>query len=133
MKPLTPKQDHAGNCFEAVLEVASETRDVVVVNGWLYNRRQWILHAWCELGEAVIDLTETRAAIDKPTYYRIMGVTPERTVRYTRLQFFTLAAEQGHFGPFDKVFFFANTIPRDPLTFDSGNNHPFISPASSDK
>lgn len=91
------------------------------------------MHAWCEIGEAVIDLTATREAIDKATYYRIMGVTPERTIRYTRLQFFTLAADQGHSGPFDEVLFFAPTTPRDPLKFDPGANHLFISPSSSDK
>ncbi|BBO83659.1 hypothetical protein DSCO28_42250 [Desulfosarcina ovata subsp. sediminis] len=80
----------------------------------------------------VLDKTETREAIDKPTYYRILGVTPERTVRYTRMRFFTLAAEQGHFGPFDKAFFFAPTTPRDPIKRDPASNHRFISPASSD-
>jgi hypothetical protein len=65
MKTLTPRQDHAGSCFEATLEVASETRDAVVIHGWLHNQERWILHAWCEVDEWVIDLTETREPIDK--------------------------------------------------------------------
>jgi len=114
MRPLTPRQDHAGSCFEATLEVASETRGAVVTHGWLHNRELCILHAWCEIVEWVIDLTETREPIDKATYYRIMGVTPERSIRYNRQEFFALAAELGHFGPFDKDFFFAEKTSQDP-------------------
>lgn len=115
MASLIPKQAHTATCFDAVLEVASENDHVDVVNGWLFNGRQWILHAWCETDEAVIDLTETRGAIDKTTYYRIMGVTPERTIRYTRLGFFSQVAQHGHFGPFDTDFFFAPLTSEDPL------------------
>ena len=115
MKTLTPRQNHAGSCFEATLEVASETRDAVVLHGWLHNQESWILHAWCEVDEWVIDLTETREPIDKSFYYRIMGVTPERSIRYDRQEFFALAAEHGHFGPFDKAFFFAEKSFADPI------------------
>ncbi|WP_319406997.1 hypothetical protein [uncultured Desulfosarcina sp.] len=115
MKTLSPRQMHAGSCFEATLEVASETRDAVVIHGWLHNQEGWILHAWCEVDEWVIDLTETREPIDKSTYYRIMDVTTERSIRYNRQEFFVLAAEHGHFGPFDKVFFFAEQSAVDPI------------------
>jgi hypothetical protein len=121
MKTLTPRQDHAGSCFEATLEVASETRHAVVVHAWLHNQEQWILHAWCEVDEWVIDLTETRESIDKSTYYRIMGVTPERSIRYDRQDFFVLAAKHGHFGPFDKAFFFAEKSSGDPIKGNHGN------------
>ena len=115
MKPLTPRQDHAGSCFEATLEVASETIDAVVIHGWLHCQERWILHAWCEVEEWVVDLTETRDPIDKSTYYRIMGVTPERFTRYHRQDFFALAAKHRHFGPFDKAFFFAEVSSTDPI------------------
>lgn len=115
MKTLTPRHEHAGSCFEATLEVASETHDAVVIHGWLKSQEHWILHAWCEIDEWVIDLTETRESIDKSTYHRIMGVTQERSIRYTRSEFFELAAEHGHFGPFDKAFFFAEKSFDDPL------------------
>jgi hypothetical protein len=118
MKTLTSKYDHAGSCFEATLEVASEIRDAVVVHGWLYNQECWILHAWCEIYDQVIDLTETQEPIDKSTYYRIMGVAPERTIRYDRQEFFALAAKHAHFGPFDKAVFFAKTSSSDPLKGD---------------
>ena len=115
MKTLTPRQDHAGSCFEATLEVASETIEAAVIHGWLHNQEHWILHAWCEVDEWVIDLTETRDPIDKSTYYRIMGITPERFIRYNRQDFFALAAEHGHFGPFDKTLFFSEKTSQDPL------------------
>jgi hypothetical protein len=115
MKTLTPRQNHSDSCFEATLEVASETMDAVVIHGWLRNRDSWILHAWCEVDERVIDLTETRKPIDKSAYYRIMGVTPERSIRYDRQAFFALAAEHGHFGPFDRNFFFSEAASGDPL------------------
>jgi hypothetical protein len=115
MKILTPRRDHTASCFEATLEVASETEEAFVIHGWLYNQEYWILHAWCEVDQWVIDLTETREPIDKSTYYRVMGVTPERSIRYNRQDFFALAATHGHFGPFDKALFFAVTSSEDPI------------------
>ena len=120
MKTLTPRQVHTGKCFEATLEVASENSDVVVIHGWLHHQECWILHAWCEIYDWVIDLTETREPIDKSTYYQIMGVSPERSIRYERQEFFALAAEHGHFGPFDKTFFFAEKSSRDPTKSNPG-------------
>ena len=114
MKDLN-KSSLKSSCFEATLEVASETIDAVVIHGWHHNRENWILHAWCEVDEWVIDLTETREPIDKSTYYRVMGVTSERSIRYNRQDFFALAAEHGHFGPFDKTFFFSEKTSQDPL------------------
>jgi hypothetical protein len=115
MKTLTPRQEHTSSCFEATLEVASETREAVIIHGWLYSQQRWILHAWSEVDQWVIDLTETREPIDKSTYYRTMGITPERSIRYNRQDFFALAAKHGHFGPFDKAFFFAETSSEDPI------------------
>lgn len=121
MKTLAPRQDHSESCFEATLEVASETMDAVVIHGWLHHRESWILHAWCEVDEQVIDLTETREPIDKSTYYRVMGVTLERSIHYNRQDFFALAAEHGHFGPFDKAFFFAEKSSDDPIKKNHGD------------
>ena len=115
MKTLIPRQEYATKCFDAALEVAAENRDAVVVHGWLHSQEHWLLHAWCEIDEWVIDLTETREPIDKSVYYRTMGVSPERSIRYNRWDFFALAAEHGHFGPFDKAFFFAEKSSADPV------------------
>lgn len=130
MNSLLPRQSHAKKCFEATLEVAAETEDVFVVHGWLNRHNQWILHAWCEIGEDVIDLTESREPINRRLYYDVMCITPERSIRYTRMEFFRLASEKGHFGPFDKTFFFTETLDHDPLKHiarrcagDSGGIH----------
>ena len=38
MKTLAPRKDHAGSCFEAILEVASETKDPLSLLGL---KRAW--------------------------------------------------------------------------------------------
>ncbi|MCG8338556.1 MAG: hypothetical protein MJE63_28960 [Proteobacteria bacterium] len=116
MKQINPRTSYSSNCFDSTLEVASENHEASVVHGWLYSDNQWILHAWCEIGEEVIDLTETRAPIPKNDYYTAMGVTEERLRRYTRLEFFTLFTQEKHYGPFDKDFFYREISKRDPLT-----------------
>ena len=116
MKLLNPKTSYSSECFDSTLEVASENHDASVVHGWLYNDFQWILHAWCEIGDEVIDLTETRVPIPKSDYYAAMGVTEQRLRRYTRLEFFTLFVDEGHYGPFDRVFFYKEFTTKDPLT-----------------
>jgi len=100
----------------AVLEVASENEDAVVVQAWLHDQSRWILHSWCEIGDQVIDLTERRSSIPKTEYYAVMGVTGKRTRRYSRQTYFAMAAETGHFGPFDRGLFFAETASTDPLS-----------------
>lgn len=115
MDRLKPRTKHTPKCFEAALEVASENEDAVVVQAWIYNQTQWILHAWCEIGDHVIDLMESRSPIPKIDYYAVMGVTETRARRYSRLTYFTMAAESGHFGPFDNILFFAGTASEDPL------------------
>lgn len=113
---LQARTHHSPNCFEATLEVASEHAEAVVVHGWLRTPEKWVLHAWCELGDSILDLTESREPLDKAAYYELMGVTPERTRRYDRLEFFTLSAESGGFGPFDLDFFHARDTEQDPLS-----------------
>ncbi len=113
---IEARRHHSPNCFEATLEVASENENAVVVHGWLQTPDKWVLHAWCELEESVMDLTESREPLDKAAYYDVMGITPERTVRYSRLEFFTLSAESGGFGPFDLEFFDAPLAEEDPLS-----------------
>ena len=68
----------------------------------------------------MVDLTESRGPIPKNDYYTAMGVTEERLRRYSRLEFFTLFASEGHYGPFDKDFFYREISTKDPLSFHSG-------------
>lgn len=86
--------------FEEVLEVVSENEDAVVVHGWIRHQDRQVLHAWCEIGDAVVDLTQTRKAVPKSAYYENFSVNPQKMIKYQRLEFFRLAAENGHFGPF---------------------------------
>ncbi len=76
---------------------------------------KWVLHAWGETDEAVYDLTETRNPQPRADYYARNGVTEERLRRYGRVEFFTIMADTGSFGPFDTAFFFAPESDTDPL------------------
>lgn len=99
----------------AVLEVASENEAAGIVQAWIHDQNRWILHTWFEVDDQVIDLTEGRSPIPKIQYYAVMGVTETRAKRYSRQAYFAKVAETGHFGPFDKDFFFAETTSTDPL------------------
>ena len=83
-------------CFAAAMEICSESELAEVV------------HAWAEVEDAVYDLTESERPILKSEYYERMGVREHLTRRYGRVEYFTLMAETGSFGPFDTKFFFAN-------------------------
>lgn len=106
---------HRPACFDAALEVASECEDCRVVHAWLHLHGKWVLHAWGETDEAVYDLTETRNPQPRADYYARNGVTEERLRRYGRVEFFTIMADTGSFGPFDTAFFFAPESDTDPL------------------
>ncbi len=110
MITLTPRQAHTGKYFEATLEVTSENGDAVVIHGWLNHQGSWILHAWCEIGEQVIDLTETREGIAKSSYYQVMGVTPERFIRYERYDFFCIGRREWAFWAVRPSAFFCRNI-----------------------
>ncbi len=115
MEKIVHKEVFSKKCFEATLEVASKNEIAKVVHAWIDGPEGWILHAWGEIGDSVLDLTEARTPFPKEDYYKNLGVTEERLRRYSRLEFFELFAEQRHLGPFDKTFFFAETSKRDPL------------------
>lgn len=51
----------------------------------------------------------------KEEYYARLGVDEKRIRRYGRVEYFTLLAETGSLGPYDKEFFFANETARLPL------------------
>lgn len=102
-------------CFDAAMEVASEVEEFGVVHGWVRRNGQWVLHAWAETPEAVYDLTESNRPVRREEYYRANGITEERLRRYARVEYFTLVAEKGEFGPFDRTLFFAQTSAQDPL------------------
>jgi hypothetical protein len=116
MSKLSPPEAFRPACFDATLEVAAETASAVVVHAWLFSGERWILHAWCEIGEDVVDLTVGRAPIPRETYYSAMGVDEARSRRYGRLEFFENMARSGHVGPFRRDLFFAETSEADPIS-----------------
>ncbi|MGE4470706.1 MAG: hypothetical protein AB7D47_11285 [Desulfovibrio sp.] len=101
--------------FEAVLEVVSENETAEAVHSWLFNGAEWYVHAWAEVEGHVFDLTESRQPIDRETYYRANHVRESAIRRYSRVEFFTNMAEQGHVGPFDTAFFYTTVSRTDPL------------------
>ncbi len=94
-------------CFAAAMEVCSESEVAEVVHGWIPGGPGFVVHAWAEVEDAVYDFTESERPMRKAEYYERMGVRPELTRRYPRVEFFTLMAETGSLGPFDKELFFA--------------------------
>ena len=95
-------------CFAAAMEVCSESEAAEVVHGWVPGGPGFVVHAWAEIEGAVYDFTESNKPERKADYYARMGVRPELTRRYTRVEYFTRMAETGSMGPFDKDLFFAN-------------------------
>lgn len=104
-----------GKCFQAVLEAASENEDVEVVNAWVLWDGEWVVHAWVEGQNFVLDFTVSRDRVMKEDYYKALSVSEDRLKRYSRVEFFTLMAENSHFGPYDKDFFFDHKSDGDPL------------------
>lgn len=103
------------SAYEYCLEPASENSAVEVVHGWIFKDDKWVAHAWCEFADRVIDLGRSTHSMDKFNYYITNRVREERCHRYSRIDFFTLVGDEGHFGPYDKELFFAPTSERDPL------------------
>lgn len=105
---------HKEQCFAAAMEICSEHELAEVVHAWIPGGPGYVVHAWAEIEDAVYDLTEGNTPILKTTYYQRLGVREELTKRYGRVEFFTLMAETGSLGPFDRKFFFATqaaTLP----------------------
>lgn len=95
-------------CFAAAMEICSEAETAEVVHGWVPGGPGWVVHAWAEIEDAVYDLTEGGHPMRKDEYYRRMCVREKLTRRYGRVEFFTLMAETGSLGPFDRELFFAD-------------------------
>ena len=98
-------------CFAAAMEICSESEAAEVVHAWVPGGPGFVVHAWAEIEDGVYDLTESDRPMRKADYYARMGVRPELTRRYSRVEYFTRMAETGSLGPFDKELFFANESP----------------------
>ncbi|NLY42073.1 MAG: hypothetical protein GX055_10700 [Desulfovibrionales bacterium] len=101
--------------FAAALEICSENEKAQVVHAWIPGGSGFVVHAWAEIEDAVYDLTQTNDPLVRTEYYEQHNVHEALVRRYDRVEFFTLVAETGSFGPFDRDFFFANEVSADVL------------------
>ncbi len=95
-------------CFAAAMEICSESEQAQVVHAWIPGGPGFVVHAWAEVEDAVYDLTESDHPMRREDYYAGKGVREDLLRRYGRVEYFTLMAETGSMGPFDKGLFFAN-------------------------
>lgn len=93
--------------FAAAMEVCSESEQAQMVHAWVPGGAGFVVHAWAEIDDAVYDLTESNQPVVRTEYYQRLGVREDLLRRYGRVEFFTLVAETGSFGPFEREFFFA--------------------------
>ncbi|GAB1408999.1 hypothetical protein MASR1M90_01530 [Desulfovibrionales bacterium] len=101
--------------FAAALEICSENEKAQVVHAWIPGGSGFVVHAWAEIEDAVYDLTESNDPVARNEYYEQHKVHESLVRRYDRVDFFTLVAETGSFGPFDREFFFANEVSAEVL------------------
>lgn len=101
--------------IQAIIEAASENETAEVVFCWVPDSGGWRVQAWAEMEGHVLDFTESRTPIAIADYYKDMGVTAERCRRFSRVEYFTMVADSGSFGPFDKEFFPGLSSAVDPL------------------
>lgn len=109
LQPDTPKdllrQNFTGDCYRAAYKWASASKGQgwTVVHGTVLNAQTGRLkHAWCELGEAVIDLAMPVGMRKFKTaeYYRILE--PDVTKRYSAEHAVLLFVRNRHYGPWDE-------------------------------
>lgn len=128
-------KNYKGQCFTAAHDDAfqsAESEDknnIFIVHGWLfgyirpYLPPRWLRHAWCEVGERVVDLTIQQEAIPKKEYYKCNAIKEEWLIRYPLIDFARIFLEQSHYGPFDDKLFppelddFISMNPTDPPHF----------------
>ncbi len=111
-KPFQPatqqdllKQDFTGDCYRAAYSWASASKGQgwSVVHGTVLNAQVGQLkHAWCERGEAVVDLAMPvgMREFTRDEYYRVLE--PEITKRYPAELAVFLFLRNRHYGPWEE-------------------------------
>lgn len=100
------KMDWEGLCYTGAIRWISEStnRDWELVHGTVLSIRvgKRIEHAWCELGEVVVDLAMPVGLriIERERYYRT--IKPEVSKRYSSEDALFLALKNRHDGPWDE-------------------------------
>lgn len=95
------ERDWEGLCYAAAFRWVRENEDWVLVHGTVRSERvgKRIEHAWCELGELVVDLAMPVGSriIERDWYYRVMQ--PEVSKRYSSHDALFLVFKNHHDGP----------------------------------
>ena len=108
-QPDTPedllRRDWAGDCYRAAYSWASALKEQgwTVVHGIVLNAQVGQLkHAWCERGEAVIDLAMPvgMREFTREEYYRVLE--PKVTKRYSAQHAVLLFLRNRHYGPWER-------------------------------
>ena len=108
-QPDTPedllKQDFTGDCYRAAYSWAStlKRQGWTLVHGIVLNAQVGQLkHAWCERGEAVVDLAMPvgMREFTREEYYRVLE--PEITKRYPAELAVFLFLRNRHYGPWEE-------------------------------
>lgn len=118
------QQDWDGLCYSAAMRWITATKDSgwQVVHGTVFSGEleKRIEHAWCELGDIIVDLAmppQVRV-IDRYSYYRT--IQPEVSKMYSSTDALMLSLRNRHQGPWDE----SEQLPPDE---DSILDHPAIS------
>jgi hypothetical protein len=100
------QQEWDALCYSAAMRWITATKDSgwQIVHGTVFSGEleKRIEHAWCELGDVIVDLAmpaEVRV-IDRHTYYRT--IQPEVSRVYTAENALVLSIRNGHHGPWDE-------------------------------
>ncbi|APZ93319.1 alpha/beta hydrolase [Fuerstiella marisgermanici] len=118
------EQDWDALCYSAAMRWITATKDSgwQVVHGTVFSGEleKRIEHAWCELGDIIVDLAMHPQArvIDRYSYYRT--IQPEVSKMYSADNALMLSLRNGHQGPWDE----SEQLPPDE---DSILDHPAIS------
>jgi hypothetical protein len=94
-------------CYNAAYDAAQvhKTEEPVIVHGIIDKSGDYIVYAWCEIGESVYDYTLDKNPIPREEYYEQNGVVENGVIRYTIDEYKKLLLKISGFGPFDMQFF----------------------------
>lgn len=94
-------------CYIAAYDAAQvhKTEDPIVVHGVIDKNGEYVVYAWCEIGDKVYDYTLSKNPIPHEEYYDQNGVVENGVRRYSIDDYKKLLLKISGFGPFDMQFF----------------------------
>lgn len=95
-----------GDCYVVAAQIvdAADNPDLLLCHGVAIGQGDIqgmaFSHAWCELGDLVIDMSNgLNVRVLKAVYYMIGKINEATVRRYTPEQARAMLREQGHYGP----------------------------------